>query len=241
MADTSSSSPPAVLPHFSKLLSFNAGYVDTAGFLALGGLFTAHVTGNFVTLGASLVHGTAGAYSKLAALPVFCIGVLLTRWASNALQARRLPTQRMLIAVKALLLALAGFLMVQSGPFANGDIPAAFVAGMCMVAAMAMQNAMQRIHTGSLPPTTLMTGTTTQVMIDIADLLKGVQGEARHTAIGRLYKMVPALAFFTLGCVMAALCYVSLGMWCFALPPVVSLASIYWAPERTAVSPFPSH
>ena len=36
------------------LLSLNAGFVDTAGFLALQGLFTAHVTGNFVTLGASL-------------------------------------------------------------------------------------------------------------------------------------------------------------------------------------------
>ena len=35
-------------------MSVNAGYVDTAGFLALQGLFTAHVTGNFVTLGAAL-------------------------------------------------------------------------------------------------------------------------------------------------------------------------------------------
>jgi uncharacterized membrane protein YoaK (UPF0700 family) len=32
------------------LLSVNGGYVDTAGFLALQGLFTAHVTGNFVSL-----------------------------------------------------------------------------------------------------------------------------------------------------------------------------------------------
>src|SRR5689334_8131754 len=37
------------------LLSFNGGFVDTAGFIGLQGLFTAHVTGNFVTLGASLV------------------------------------------------------------------------------------------------------------------------------------------------------------------------------------------
>ncbi len=33
-------------------LSGNAGYGDTAGFLALQGLFTAHGTGNFVTVDA---------------------------------------------------------------------------------------------------------------------------------------------------------------------------------------------
>lgn len=53
------------------ILSLNAGYVDTAGFLALQGLFTAHVTGNFVTLGAAIAHGSSGIVSKLLALPVF--------------------------------------------------------------------------------------------------------------------------------------------------------------------------
>ena len=54
------------------LLSFTAGYVDTSGFLALQALFTAHVTGNFVTLGSSVALGTSGAVAKLLALPVFC-------------------------------------------------------------------------------------------------------------------------------------------------------------------------
>src|SRR6202051_5044629 len=67
------------------LLSLNAGFVDTAGFLALQGLFTAHVTGNFVTLGAALVLGTSGAVAKLLALPVFCIVVIATRLLSSAL------------------------------------------------------------------------------------------------------------------------------------------------------------
>ncbi|TLY70750.1 MAG: DUF1275 domain-containing protein, partial [Gammaproteobacteria bacterium] len=35
-----------------RILSVNAGFMDTAAYLALKGLFTAHVTGNFVTLGA---------------------------------------------------------------------------------------------------------------------------------------------------------------------------------------------
>jgi hypothetical protein len=58
----------------SALLSFNAGYVDAVGYLALEGLFTAHVTGNFVTVAAELVFGTSGVVTKLSALPVFLRG-----------------------------------------------------------------------------------------------------------------------------------------------------------------------
>ena len=209
------------------LLGFNAGYVDTAGFLALGGLFTAHVTGNFVTLGASLIrHGSDGAISKLSALPVFCIAVLLASMGSSALLARQRAPLFSLVAVKILLLLVAAVLMIGAGPFPSADAPLAFVAGMSMVCAMAVQNAMQRMHLGSLPPSTLMTGNTTQVMIDLADLLRNVQGDARSAALGRMQKMVPAIASFALGCALAALAYVGLGLWCFVVPPVIALISL---------------
>jgi len=42
------------------LLSVNGGYVDSAGFLALRGLFSGHVAGNFVTLGAATASGGGG-------------------------------------------------------------------------------------------------------------------------------------------------------------------------------------
>jgi Protein of unknown function (DUF1275) len=42
-------------PTLPTLLSFNAGYVDAAAFLALRRLSTAHMTSNSVTRGASLV------------------------------------------------------------------------------------------------------------------------------------------------------------------------------------------
>jgi len=61
------------------LLTFNGGYVGTTGFLAFQGLFTAHVTGNFVTLGTALVLGTGGIVNKLIALPVFCLVVSCPR------------------------------------------------------------------------------------------------------------------------------------------------------------------
>src|SRR6202521_4691292 len=45
------------------LLSFTAAFVDTASFLGREGLFTAHVTGNFVTLVLALPR-SAGAQSR---------------------------------------------------------------------------------------------------------------------------------------------------------------------------------
>ena len=210
----------------SHILGFNAGYVDTAGFLALGGLFTAHVTGNFVTLGAALIQGSAGAVSKLLALPVFCLAVMLARFGSNALVARHKPPMPSLIAVKVALLLVAAALMVVYGPFSDGDQPPAFAAGMLMICAMAVQNAMQRMHLPQLPPSTLMTGNTTQVMMDLSDLLRGAQGDERRSINARLQKMLPAIGSFALGCALGALGYVWLGMWCFALPPLLALISM---------------
>src|SRR5258708_10706516 len=58
-------------------LSFVAGFVDTFGFIALFGLFTAHVTGNFVLIGAAIVSPGPGVVAKLLALPVFMAVVAL--------------------------------------------------------------------------------------------------------------------------------------------------------------------
>src|ERR1700689_1952867 len=144
------------------VLSFNAGFVDTAGFLALQGLFTAHVTGNFVTLGASLALGTSGAIAKLLALPVFCIVVIATQLLSTWLSGRRRPALDTLLVVQVLLLVIGAALAIEFGPFRDADSWRAVLTGMVLVGAMATQNAFHRTHLGSAPPSTIVTGTTTQ-------------------------------------------------------------------------------
>jgi uncharacterized membrane protein YoaK (UPF0700 family) len=72
------------------LLSLNGGFVDTIGFLGLQGLFTAHVTGNFVTLAAALVYGTHGVIAKLMALPEF-VAVIASRVLCFGGHARTVP------------------------------------------------------------------------------------------------------------------------------------------------------
>lgn len=211
-------------PSVPLLLSALGGYVDTAGFLSLQGLFSAHVTGNFVTLGAALATGTSGVIAKLLALPVFCVVVMLVRVLSWLLPASGAVPLRVLLGIKLVLLTIAAMLALWLGPFPNGDALPALVTGMTLVAAMAVQNALQRIHLSSSPPTTLMTGNTTQIMIDLMDRLRGV---AVEPAVGqRLRRMAIAVVGFAAGCALAALLFNLLGMGCFLVPPIVSLAAL---------------
>ena len=209
------------------LLSLNAGFVDTAGFLALQGLFTAHVTGNFVTLGASLVLGTSGAVAKLLALPVFCMVVIAIRLLSSALLRQKLPALKIILSLKVVLLVAGAVLAIHLGPFKNGDAWQAVVTGMVLVAAMAIQNAAHRIHLGSAPPSTLMTGTTTQIMIDLADVLQAPKSENTERPVARLLGMSTNIAVFAAGCAAAAILYACIGVWCFIVPPVLSFLALF--------------
>src|SRR5579871_1388187 len=195
------------------LLSLNAGFVDTAGFLALQGLFTAHVTGNFVTLGASLALGTSGAIAKLLALPVFCAVVIATRWLGTLLSHHATHPFTPLLVLKVLLLIAGSAMAVHFGPFHDGDSWQAIATGMVLVSAMAIQNAVHRVHLASSPPSTLMTGTTTQVMLDIADLVYAREGAQVQTA--RLIQMATNVVVFAIGCAAAAMSFAHFGVWCF--------------------------
>ena len=207
------------------VLSVNGGYVDTAGYLALQGLFTSHVTGNFVTLGAALVFGTSGVLAKVIALPVFCVMVALVRLLSYALARRKMPELRVLLGLQLVLLLAGGALAIRLGPFMDGDAWQALVTGMTLVGAMAVQNAVQRMHLGTAPPTTIMTGNTTAVMIDLADLVylaRSTPGAAAARA--RASRLIGNIASFAIGCAAAALLFATVGVWCFAVPPVIGLA-----------------
>jgi uncharacterized membrane protein YoaK (UPF0700 family) len=81
-----------------------------------------------------------------------------------------------------------------------------------------------------------MTGTTTQLMLDVADLLHGVPQESRDLALARLRRMSNAVVTFALGCALAALFYAFVGVWCSAAPPVLALATYLQHDANEAVS-----
>ena len=207
------------------LLSFNGGFVDTAGFVGLQGLFTAHVTGNFVTLGATLISGTHGVLAKVLALPEFVFVVALVHALGLASAARQAPALRVLLSAKVLLLLAFFILAVALGPFPDSDAPRALVTAFAGIAAMAVQNAVQRVHLAKLPPSTLMTGNTTQAVLDAVDLWRGAEPGQVPIVRARFSSLLRSILWFGAGCAGAAVLYAWIGFWSLGVPVIVSAAA----------------
>lgn len=208
--------------HLVKLLSFNAGYVDTASFLALHGLFAAHVTGNFVTLGAALVSDSkTGAWTKLFALPMFCLMVLVTKLLVQKFIRLQRNAYSSLILLMFIFFCITAALSILYLPFPNVDTFISFLVGMLLVAAMAIQNAMHRIFWIKETPSTVMTGSTTQFMLDIGELFSKQSIDKKTIIYERLYSILPALLSFGLGCAIAAIIYKLALIWLFVMPPIL--------------------
>ncbi len=218
------------------LLSFNGGFVDTAGFLGLQGLFTAHVTGNFVTLGAALVLGSDGVIGKLLALPEFILVIALARLAGAALRRRKAPVLRILLTVEVALLVAFFGLAVGFGPFPDPDSPAALLTSFAGIAAMALQNALHRVHLPNLPPSTLMTGSTTQATIDAIDLISGADPAQASAVRARIGRLALSILYFAAGCAASALLYWLFGFWCLAVPVILGAAAAVMRAEAAPLT-----
>lgn len=88
-------------------LSTLAGFVDAMGYLALGGLFVAFMSGNSTVLGISVVEGL-GERTVLAGgiVAMFVVGVMIGTWVGRPFGARRSPV--ILLLMGAMLAGAAG-------------------------------------------------------------------------------------------------------------------------------------
>ncbi|MDP9096392.1 MAG: DUF1275 domain-containing protein [Pseudomonadota bacterium] len=202
-----------------------AGFVDAAGFVALSGLFTAHVTGNFVLIGAELVTKSSGVLAKLLALPAFVLAVAATRLISLALERRDTDPLRPLLLIEASLLTafLTGGLALS--PLGSPDAAASIFVGMLGVAAMGVQNAIARLSLSHLAATTVMTVNVTQTVIDAVDLCRGCRSKAAESAAVRLRRMLPAVFAFAIGALAGAFGVATWSFWCL-LAPIGTLVGV---------------
>ena len=209
------------------ILSTTAGAVDVIGFLALGGLFTAHITGNVVIVAAHYVTGGFSQIGPLLAVPVFMAVLGLVTLASSAIaRAGSSPLRQLLWLQTALLF---GFLLlgVWFGRFDNADSSMAVLAGMLGVSAMATQNVLGKLALKGAPSTAVMTTNITQLTIDLSTLVRS-RGDADELAKARNRARMtfPGIVGFVVGCAAGAVLEVKLGFWALALPVVLSALAV---------------
>ena len=206
-------------------LSMTAGAVDVIGFLALGGLFTAHITGNLVVLLAHYITGNFGEIGPLLAVPIFIVvlGVVTLTFIRKPTSIAR----RELLVLQVVLLACflgfgAGF-----GAFPNPDSGMAVFVGMLGVAAMATQNAVVRFALPGAPSTAVMTTNIAQVTVDLARLLRGqVEDNERRTVQHRADATLFAVIGFLIGLAVGAVLEMHFGFWSLIFPAILAAASI---------------
>jgi len=200
-------------------LALTAGFVDAAAFIALTGLFTAHVTGNFVLIGAELVSTSNGVLAKLLALPVFVLAVALTRLIAIGLERGGSAPLQPLLAIEAAVLSAFALAGVALSPLGSPDGARAISVGMLGVAAMGIQNGIGRVVIGHLAATTVMTVNVSQAVIDLTDRLCGVGDRAQIGA--RLRRTLPAVLAFATGALAGAFAVAAMSFWCMLMPAFV--------------------
>lgn len=209
----------------SLLLSFIAGFVDTAGFIALGGLFTAHVTGNLVLVGAALAQGTdSGILGRLLMIPIFIVAVALTTLLARYARRRNYSVTAVLLTAQVLAMTLflgIGVALTPPDRFAFSE-NAIIIIGGCGVVAMGIQNTLMREGLTKLLPTTVMTGNLTQFTIDLVRFLNRQQDHERAPT-KKLRHYIYVLLGFVLGAAAGAYGIATLHFWSMLLPLLLTL------------------
>jgi uncharacterized membrane protein YoaK (UPF0700 family) len=203
------------------LLAVIAGMVDLTGFLNLGGIFTAHVTGNLVVLAAVVVRGGPVNLAQALAIPVFMLTVAAVwLFARTTAQRNSTLTQRLLV-IQFLLLAGLLVFSVITRPSTDPHGLTAGVAVLVAAAAMACQNGLLHMTVAGAPSTAVMTGNLVSAVLSLLDALSP-DPATRESASPRIGQFLPLLLGFFLGCLVAAAAVSLMGDWAWSAPAALA-------------------
>jgi len=207
------------------LLSIIAGTVDLTGFLNLGNVFTAHITGNLVVIGALLVRGGKVNLAQILAIPVFVVAVAGVWLIAKASGKQGSALLGLLLQVQFLLIAAVLVFSVVMKPSAAPHGAMAVIAAMMAVSAMACQFALLRLALPVAPSTAVMTGNLTNAVLSSLDTI--ARGQSVRD-VARLKSSLHLLIGFFGGCVAAAIAVTYAGDWAWSVPFALAGVAVAW-------------
>jgi uncharacterized membrane protein YoaK (UPF0700 family) len=234
-ARASASGSTSIARGVPTLLAFVAGYVDSCTFLAFNGLFVAQLTGSFVVAGSEFVTSNDGFLVKVLAIPAFFAAGVLTTVIVRAFGA---GDRRALVTTLALEASLlVGLVWVGVSAASTAATSVAVLFGL---SAMGVQSAMARLLLGEYGSTNVMTTNTTQLSIDLTEVVLARSQYRRSSpdaagagsyasARSRMTKLAPIMLGFLTGTIAGGLAYASTGLICLVLAISSVAALAIWA------------
>ena len=200
----------------SVLLTFCAGYCDAATFFGGLGIFSAHITSNFIVFVYDLLtKADIKSWLKLISLPVF----LIASFTAESIYSKNKDANRLLL-IEALLLLLAGGVAIVFKLWHISTLWDVYLCTFITVFAMSLQSAYSRIFSASsYGPTTAMTGNVTQLAIDLENVItkRGVVNKAD------LKKQAILVCGFFCGAVVGGIVAKAAGLAALVVPAVIIL------------------
>lgn len=222
--DENKNNPPVTLWNRCRdpvLLTVVGGAIDTIGFIALFGFFTAHVTGNLVLAGAAWVSGGTGIWIKLAAIPLFIVTVAITKYFIDHSDEKNKTLSHLFLGEA---IFLGGFMLsgLYFEPFNNPKSFTVALTGGLGLIALAIRNTSSKTLIKHISPSTMMTGNTTQLGIDLSNYVRHKTPENRQ----KLLQSLSIVSGFIIGAFLGAILYLYLDFWsvAFFIAPVLYLA-----------------
>jgi len=209
------------------LLSVIAGMVDVIGFLTLG-IFTAHITGNVVVIGALVVRHNRVNPAQILAIPIFILAVAATWLIAKASGRRGTRLMRPLLLIQFLLISCLLIFCAITKPSAHPHGLTATIAAMIAVSAMACQFALLRLSLPVAPSTAVMTGNLTNAVLGLMDLSSRTQ-PLMESDSRRLMGALHLLIGFFVGCVLATAAIMYMGDWAWSLPAALAAVAVAFA------------
>jgi uncharacterized membrane protein YoaK (UPF0700 family) len=171
----------------TAILSLTAGSLDVITFLGPDRMFTAHVTANIVLMTAQLAGGNPLRLAALLSLPVFMLGLCLTRVLAEGLETIGYATLWPLLLLQFLLLS-AFLALAVSGQAFDTAAKVSPVGGLLGVSAMAVQNALVQVSLKGAPATAVMTTNIVRLTMDVGTLLLRDDRSETANALDRVNK-----------------------------------------------------
>ena len=204
-----------VVFYSSIIMAFSAGFVDTSTFTVADGLFSAHITGNFVVFAYKLSHHhTLSDFTNLVSFPVFISAVILSRKIDSIYK-----NEKGIFTSIGLLLMIAGLsaFILKQNHIETGFIYHSML--MLIVFSMGIQNTVNRLYPAStFGSTTVMTGNVTKAILDFFSYTS-----TQHTLekLIDLKKSLVLLSGFLTGCILGALISSTFGLVSMLIPAIL--------------------